>query len=74
MQRVAPQRAQLVARRNLRNEKAGLTTTLITKLITNPLAQSRSPEDSGDQSPASRPVHHAGRLSMAWKRSGLRVP
>jgi hypothetical protein len=27
-----------------------------------------------DRSPASAPVHHTGRLSMAWKRSGVRVP
>jgi hypothetical protein len=26
------------------------------------------------RSPASAPVHHTGRLSMAWKRSGVRVP
>jgi hypothetical protein len=32
--------------------------TLITKLLTNPLAQLRSTPDSGDQSPASRPIHH----------------
>ena len=46
-----------------------LTTTLITKLLTNPLAQSRSTADSDDQSPASGPVHFTGQLSMAWKRS-----
>jgi hypothetical protein len=50
--------------------KVNLTTTLLTKLLTNPLAQSRSTADSGDQSPASRPDHLTGRLSMAWKRSG----
>jgi hypothetical protein len=44
---------------------------LITKLLTNPLPQSRSREDAGDHSPASRPLHHTGRLSMAWKQSGL---
>jgi hypothetical protein len=47
---------------------------LITKLLTNPLARSRSTADTGDQSPASGPVHHTGRQSMAWKRSGVRVP
>jgi hypothetical protein len=46
-----------------------ITTTLVTKLLTNPLAQSRSTADAGDQSPGSAPVHHTGRLSMAWKRS-----
>ncbi len=61
------------ARRNLRNEKASLTTTLITKLLTNPLAQSRSTEDAEDRSPGLGQVHHTGRLSMAWKRSGVRV-
>jgi hypothetical protein len=35
----------------LRNEKFSLTTTLTTKLLTNPLAQSRSTADAGDQSP-----------------------
>ncbi len=54
----------------LRNEKVNLTTTLLTKLLTNPLAQSRSTADSGDQSPASRPDHLTGRLSMAWKGLG----
>jgi hypothetical protein len=47
-----------------------LTTTLITKLLTNQLAQSRPTADADDQSPASGPVHHTGRLSMAWKTSG----
>jgi hypothetical protein len=51
-----------------------LTRTLLTKLLTNPLAQSQSTTDTGDRSPASAPVHHTGRLSMAWKRSGVRVP
>jgi hypothetical protein len=46
-----------------------LTTTLVTKLLTNPLAQSRSTEDAGDHSPVSGPLHHTGRLSMAWKES-----
>jgi hypothetical protein len=54
--------------------KVSLTTTLITKLLTNPLAQSRSTEDAGDHSPASGPLHHTSRLSLAWKRSGVRVP
>ena len=54
--------------------EVGLTTTLITRLLTNQLAQSRSTADAGDQSPASGRVHHTGRLSMAWKRSGVRVP
>jgi hypothetical protein len=36
-----PQHAQPSARRNLRNEKVILT-TLITKLLTNPLTRSRS--------------------------------
>ena len=44
--------------------------TLITKLLTNPLAQSRSTADAGNYSPASAPVYQTGRLSMAWKRSG----
>jgi hypothetical protein len=65
--RVSRQRAQPPALRNLRNEKVSLTTTLITKLLTNPLAQPRSSEDADDHSPASRPLHHTGRLSMAWK-------
>jgi hypothetical protein len=56
------------------NEKVSLTTTLITKLLTNPLAQSQSTEDAGDHSPTSGPLHHTGRLSTAWKRSGVRVP
>ena len=43
------------------------TMTLITKLLTNPLPQSQSTADSGDQSPASESVHLTGRLSMAWK-------
>jgi hypothetical protein len=50
------------------NEKLSLTTTLITKLLTNPLAQSQSTADSCDQSSASAPVHHTGRLSMAWNK------
>ena len=50
-----------------------LTTTLITELLTNPLAQSGSTEDPGDQSTRSGPVHHTGQLSMAWKWSGVRV-
>src|SRR5215213_8176793 len=57
----------------LRNQRVGLTTTLITKLLANPLAQSRSTEDAGDQLPGSGQVHHTGRLSMAWKRSGVRT-
>jgi|SRR5215216_5689973 hypothetical protein len=44
--------------------------TLITKLLTNPLAQSQSTADPDDQSPASGASHNAGRLLMAWKRSG----
>jgi hypothetical protein len=72
--RVSRQRARPPALRNLRNEKVSLTTTLITKLLTNPLARSRSTEDAGDQSPASEPLHHTARLSMAWKSSGDRVP
>jgi hypothetical protein len=40
---------------------------LITELLTNALAQSRSTEGTGNHSPASGPVHHTGRLSMAWK-------
>jgi hypothetical protein len=52
------------------NEKLSLTTTLITKLLTNPLAQSRLTADSGCQSPASGLDHLTGRLSMAWKTSG----
>jgi hypothetical protein len=40
-----------------------------TKLLTNPLAQSQSPANSEDHSPASAPLHNTGRLSMAWKRS-----
>ena len=63
-----------LCRRSPRNEKVGLTTTLITKLLTNPLAQARSTAEAGDQSPASGPVHHTGRLSMAWKRSGSSLP
>ena len=51
-----------------------LTTTLITKLFTNPLAKSRSRADARDQSPGSGLVHHTGRLSMAWKRSGVSNP
>jgi hypothetical protein len=50
----------------LRTEKLGLTTTLITKLLTNPLAQSRLTADSSYESPAS---DLTGRLSMALKRS-----
>ena len=50
--------------------EVGLTTTLITRLLTNQLAQSRSTADVGDQSSVSGLAHHTGRLSMAWKRSG----
>jgi hypothetical protein len=42
-----------------------LTTTLITKLLTNQLAQSRPTADAGDQSPASGPAHQTARLSIA---------
>ena len=42
--------------------------TLITKLLTNPLAHSRSTADTDDQSPALVRVHHKGRLSMAWNK------
>jgi hypothetical protein len=52
----------------IRNEKLSLTTRLITKMLTNPLAQSRSTADSGYQSPASGPDHLTGRLSMAWNK------
>ena len=55
MHRGRPQRAQPLALRNHRNEKPSLATILITKVHTNPLAQSRSTADSGDQSPASGP-------------------
>jgi hypothetical protein len=51
-----------------------LTTTLITELLTNPLAQSGSTEDPGDQSTRSGPVHHTGQLSMAWNGSDPRAP
>jgi hypothetical protein len=51
-----------------------LTTTLITKLLTNPLAQSRSTEDAGDHSPALGPDYLTDRLSTAWKRSGFESP
>lgn len=43
--------------------------TLITKLLINQLAQSRSTADAGNQLPASGLAHHTGRPSMAWKRS-----
>jgi hypothetical protein len=43
------------ARSNLPNEKVSSTMTLITKLLTNPLAQSRSTADAGDQPPGSWP-------------------
>jgi hypothetical protein len=46
---------------------------LITKLLTNPLAQSQSTADPDDQSPASGPSHHAGQLSMAWKEPERRT-
>jgi hypothetical protein len=39
----------------IRKREVSLTTTLITKLLTNPLAQSQSRADSGDRSPASGP-------------------
>ena len=52
MHRGRPQRAQPPALRNLRHEKLSLTTTLTTKLLTNPLAQSRSTEHARYQSPA----------------------
>jgi hypothetical protein len=58
----------------LTNEKLSLRTTLITKLLTNPLAQWPSTADSGGQSRASWRVNLTGQLSMAWKRSGVRVP
>jgi hypothetical protein len=60
MHRESPATHAAPASRNLRNEKVSLTTRLITKLLTNPLAQSRSTADAGDQSPGSGPVHHAG--------------
>ena len=37
-------------KRTPRNEKVGLTTTLITRLLTNPLAKSRSTADASVQS------------------------
>jgi hypothetical protein len=74
MHREPPATHAAPASRNLRNEKVSLTTRLITKLLTNPLAQARSTADAEDQSRASGPVHSTGRLSMAWKRSGVRVP
>jgi hypothetical protein len=40
----------------------------MTKLLTNPLAQSRLTADSGYQSPASGPDHLTDRLLMAWKQ------
>jgi hypothetical protein len=40
-------------------------------MLINPLAKSGSTADAGDQSPGSGQVHHTGRLSMAWKRSGF---
>lgn len=69
MHRGRPQGAQPPALRNLRKEKLSLTTTPITKVLTDPLAQLGSTADLGDQSPASGPVHLTGQLSMAWKRS-----
>jgi MmyB-like transcription regulator ligand binding domain len=41
---------------------------LITKLLTNQLAQSRSTADASDHAPASGPIHRTSRLSMAWKK------
>jgi hypothetical protein len=55
-------------------QEGQLDDALITKLLTNWSGQSRSTADAGGQSPASATVHHTGRLSMAWKRSGVRVP
>ena len=52
----------------LRNEKFSLTTTLTTKLLTNPLAQSRSTADAGDQSPASGPS--STQADCRWHGSG----
>lgn len=69
MHRKSPSTTRSPVWRNLRNEKVSLTMALITKLLTNPLAQSRSTEDAGDHSPASGPDHLTDRLSMAWKRS-----
>jgi hypothetical protein len=43
-------------RRSVRNEKVSLTTTLITRLLTDPLANSRSRADARDQSPGSGPA------------------
>jgi hypothetical protein len=43
--------------RSLRNEKVTLTTTLITKLLTNPPAPSPSTADAGDQSPHGQTVN-----------------
>ena len=59
-----------LAGRNLRNEKASLTTTLITKLLTNPLAQSQSTAYSACSIAASGPVHYTDRLSMASNKVG----
>ena len=56
------------------NETVSLRTTLITKLLTNPLAQWQSTADVGARLPVSGRVSHTDRLSMAWKRSGVRVP
>jgi hypothetical protein len=45
-------------RRSPRNEKVGLSTTLITRLLSNPLAKSRSTADASVQSsPEARPPH-----------------
>jgi hypothetical protein len=59
-----------LAGRNLRNEKASLTTTLITKLLTNPLAQSQSTAYSGVQSPPQGRSTTQDRLSMASNKVG----
>jgi hypothetical protein len=57
----------------LRNENVSLTTTLITKLLTNLLEQPRSTADAGDQLPASGLVNQTGRLSIWHGRCQVRV-
>jgi hypothetical protein len=47
---------------------------LLTNLLTNRSVSRGTAAHVGDRSPRSRPGIRSSRLSMAWKRSGVRVP
>ena len=62
---MARERAQLPARRNLRNDKVSLTTTLITNLLTNQCARRRICRHIYVHFPRSERANHGSPLSMA---------